>query len=165
MSSSLGRDTGRQGLGAQADPNPADVEGSDEVRRPHADRQEWFVQFANERVIPLLQLAAQDAEKRGCSATVRLFEAGGRLVAELQAIPPGLPPGAPPPRLTVTTARPPRLQNAPSTHDRPLLVEYTGTFPGVGATGGFGGEVDYDSIYPSRLEEKVIGFLDLATGG
>jgi hypothetical protein len=45
-----------------------------------------------------------------------------------------------------------------------LMVEYTGTFPGVGATGGFGAEVDYDAIYPSQVEEKILDFVALAAG-
>jgi len=49
-------------------------------------------------------------------------------------------------------------------HDRPLLVEYTGNFPGVGATGGYGAEIDYDTVYPSQLEEQILGFVKLAIG-
>ena len=34
----------------------------------------------------------------------------------------------------------------------------------VGATGGFGAEIDYDTIYLSQIEEKVLDFVALATG-
>ena len=45
-----------------------------------------------------------------------------------------------------------------------MAVDYTGTFPYVGATGGFGAEIDYDTIYLSQIEEKVLDFVALATG-
>lgn len=130
------------------------------------DRQQWFERFANEKVIPLLSEAAENLKKRGYDAVASLHETEGRLVAELQVAPPRLPSGARPPRLTITTSRAPRGVRSISgaMHDHPLLVEFTGTFPGVGATGGFGAEVDYDTIYPSQVEEKIVGFLQLATG-
>jgi hypothetical protein len=31
-------------------------------------------------------------------------------------------------------------------------------------TGGFGAEIDYDFIYPSQLEEQILGFIALAVG-
>lgn len=159
----------RQDLGEPARLNSqapaATGTGSERQHGADSDRQKWFARFAAERVMPFLRQAEEDLKKRGCSSASRLIETGGRLVAELKVVPPGLPPGASPPRLMITTARAPRMANAPTTRDHPLLVEFTGTFPGVGATGGFGGEVDYDSIYPSQVEEKILEFLDLTTGG
>ena len=43
------------------------------------------------------------------------------------------------------------------------VVEFTGTFPHAGATGSFGGEVDYTTIYPANLQEKIAEFVDMAT--
>jgi hypothetical protein len=43
-----------------------------------------------------------------------------------------------------------------------LMIEYTGSFPHVGATGGFGAEIDFDSIHPIQLEEKILDFVELA---
>lgn len=130
------------------------------------DRQQWFERFAKEKVIPLLTQAAENLKKRGYGGTASLHEIEGRLVAELHVAPPQLPSGARPPRLTITTARAPRgvRSHIGATHDHPLLVEFTGTFPGVGATGGFGAEVDYDTIYPAQVEAKILTFLQLATG-
>jgi hypothetical protein len=48
--------------------------------------------------------------------------------------------------------------------ERPLEIEYTGNFPGIGIDGGFGAEIDYDAIYPDQLEEKILDFVALATG-
>lgn len=129
-----------------------------------ARRREWFARFAPERVMPLLQQAAAGLEQRGCRASARLRDSDGRLVAELEAVPPGLSAGARPPRLTVTASRPPRLANARASDDRPLLVEYTGTFPHLGATGGFGAEIGYDTVAPRQLAEQVLSFIELATG-
>ena len=111
--------------------------------------------------MPLLERAAHDLQRRGYGASARLSDASGRLIAELEVVPPGLPAHARPPRLAITASRPPRQQN-PS-HDRPLLVEFTGTFPHAGATGGFGGEIDYMTIYPVQLEERVVEFLEMTT--
>ena len=122
---------------------------------------EWFARLAPATIMPLLERVASDLRRRGYGASPRLSDAGGRLIAELEVVPPGLPTGARPPRLAITASRPPRQQN-PS-HDRPLLVEFTGTFPHTGATGGFGGEIDYTTISPAQLEEKVAEFLDMAT--
>lgn len=128
------------------------------------DRTEWFARFASERVMPLLEQSAQALRKRSYGVAARLRETDGRLVAGLEIVPPGLPAGARPPRLIITAARPPRLRNAPAAHDRPLVVEYGGTFPPVGATGRFSGEIDYDTVYPSQLEERPLDFIKLATG-
>jgi hypothetical protein len=48
--------------------------------------------------------------------------------------------------------------------DRPLMVEYTGTFPHAGATGGFGAEIDFDPIFSSQVTEKILDFVALAIG-
>ena len=124
-------------------------------------RAEWFAGFAPATIIPLLERVAQDLRRRGYGASARLSDTSGRLTAELEVVPPGLPASARPPRLAITASRPPRPQN-PS-RDRSLLVEFTGTFPHAGATGGFGGEIDYTTISPAEVEAKVIEFLDLAT--
>jgi hypothetical protein len=125
-------------------------------------RAEWFAHFAPATVMPLLERVAHDLQRHGYGASARLGDADGRLIAELEIVPPGLPPRARPPRLAITASRPPRPQN-PS-HDRPLLVEFTGTFPHAGATGGYGAEIDYTTIGPAQLEEKVAEFLAMATG-
>ena len=130
-------------------------------RGARGSRAAWFAGFAPATILPLLERAARDLQRRGYRASARLTEGSGRLIAELEAVPPGLPAGARPPRLAITASRPPRQQN-PSP-DRPLLIEFTGTFPHAGASGGFGGEVDYTTIYPAQLEEKVADFLDMAT--
>ena len=104
--------------------------------------------------MPLLDTAAETARKHGADATSRLVEENGHLAAELVLVRGRLPAGARPPRLTIYAAE----------GDRPLMVEYTGTFPHVGATGGFGAEVDYDAIYSSQIEEKILDFVALATG-
>ena len=69
-------------------------------------------------------------------------------------MPRNLPEGAPPPRLAISVAP----------GERALAVDYTGTFPYAGASGGFGAEIDYDTIYPSQVEEKILDFVALATG-
>jgi hypothetical protein len=132
--------------------------------RGDAGGQERFARFAEERVMPLLRQAAQAVSKAGCAATARLREADGRLVAQLEVVPPGLSAEARPPLLTITAARRGRRANAGWTQDRSLLVEYTGTFPNAGPGGGFGAEVDFDTINLGRLEEKVDAFVRLAAG-
>ena len=117
-------------------------------------RKRWFACYAEEKVMPLLRQAAAAVETQGMQASCGLGEADGRLAAELVVVPPGLPEHAPPPRLII-------LADA---GERSLNIEYTGTYPHAGATGGFGGEVDYDAVYPSQLEEKVLEFVALATG-
>jgi hypothetical protein len=119
-----------------------------------AHRRKWFARFAADRVMPLLRHAAQAVEQTGGIADCRLNEGGDALTAELVIIPPNLPKGAPPPRLSISVAP----------GERALAVDYTGTFPGAGATGGFGSEIDFDTIYPSQVEEKIIDFVALATG-
>lgn len=126
--------------------------------------QEQFARLAHERVMPLLRQAADVLATRGCGANARLHEAEGRLVAQLEATPPGLPVGQRPPLLTIAAARRGHRPNMGGAQDRQLLVEYTGTFPGVGPGGGFGAEVDYDTINPVQLEEKVSAFVSLASG-
>jgi hypothetical protein len=117
-------------------------------------RRKWFAHFAEERVLPLLVQVADSAEKHGASATTKLAEVNEQLAAELVIVPRSLPTGAKPPRLTVYAVD----------GERPLMVEYTGTFPHVGATGGFGAEIDYDPIFTSQLEEKILDFVALAAG-
>lgn len=119
-----------------------------------AHRRKWFARFAAERVMPLLRHAVQAVERTGGVASCRLNEGGDALTAELVIIPPRLPKGAPPPRLSISTAP----------GERALAIDYTGTFPGTGATGGFGAEIDFDTIYPSQVEDKILDFVALATG-
>lgn len=118
------------------------------------DRREWFARFAEEQIIPRLQQSVISVERHGAPAQCTLKDYDGALAAELVIYPPGLSAGAKPPRLTI------RLADG----DRPLAVDYTGTFPHSGATGGFGAEIDYDLIYPSQLEEQILGFIALAVG-
>ena len=117
-------------------------------------RREWFARFAAERVMPLLAQTVDAIEKDGGSASCRLNDNGETLAAELVIVPRNLPKGAPPPRLAISAA----------SGERAVAVDYTGTFPFAGATGGFGAEIDYDSIYPSQVEEKILDFVTLATG-
>ena len=57
------------------------------------------------------------------------------------------------------------LLTVSGTEGEPLLmIEYTGSFPHVGATGGFGAEIDFGSIHPIRLEGKMFDFVELACG-
>jgi hypothetical protein len=119
-----------------------------------AHRRKWFAQFAAERVMPLLKHTVEALEKNGGTATCRLNEQGEALAAELVIVPRHLPEGVQPPRLTISAAP----------GERAVAVDYTGTFPYVGATGGFGAEIDYDMIYPSQVEEKILDFVALATG-
>ena len=69
-------------------------------------------------------------------------------------MPRNLPKGAPPPRLAISA----------TPGERTLAVDYTDTFPHAGAAGSFGAEIDYDTIYPSQVEEKILDFVALATG-
>jgi hypothetical protein len=117
-------------------------------------RRKWFVWFAVERVMPLLTQAVQAIEQTGGTAHCRLNEAGDTLAAELVIVPRQLPAGAQPPRLSISAA----------SGERAVAIDYTGTFPYAGATGGFGAEIDYDTIYPSQVEEKILDFVALATG-
>ena len=144
--------------------NEAAAKSQTQAQDGGAGGQERFARFAQEHVMPLLRDAAQAASKAGCSATARLRDADGRLVAQLEVVPPGLPGQARPPLLTIAAARRGRRENAGWTQDRALLVEYTGTFPGVAQGGGFGAEVDYDTVNPGQLQEKVDAFVRLATG-
>jgi hypothetical protein len=114
----------------------------------------WFAQYAAKRVMPMLKQTATAVKRHGAEASCRLAECDGRLTAELVIVPPYLPSDARPPRLVVLAAQ----------GEEPLMVEFAGTFPYVGATGGFGAEVDYDAIFPSQLEEQVLDFVALATG-
>jgi len=149
--------TSNQSTHAATLPNLPD--GPDEGRRA------WFAHLVEKSVMPLLKRGADELGARGCQATARVRERDGRLFAELEAVPPGLPAGARPPLMTVTAARPPRDAAVSTTKDRPLLVEFTGTYPAVGATGGFGAEAEYDTIGSNQLEEKIVAFVDLAAGG
>jgi hypothetical protein len=124
------------------------------VERPAQHRQEWFATLAATEIMPLLNEAAAAARTHGADATARLTNENGHLAAELVIVRGTLPHGARPPLLTIY-----------ATDDvRPLMIEFTGTFPHVGATGSFGAEVDFDPIYPSQLEEKILDFVRLATG-
>ena len=118
-----------------------------------ARRQKWFAEFAAEKVMPLLTRTAKSIEVNGGKANCRLDENEGRLAAELVIMPRLLPAGASPPQLSISAAEGPR----------PLAIDYTGTFPHSGATGGFGAEIEYDTAQPSQLEEKVAAFVALAT--
>jgi len=141
-----------------------DNEPTQSPPRGAAGAQERFVRLARERVMPLLKQAADALAARGCGATARLHEVDGRLVAQLEAMPPGLPAGRRPPLLRIAAARQGKRPNMGGARDRLLLIEYTGTFPSVGPGGGFGAEVDYDTVNPNQLEEKVSAFVSLASG-
>ncbi len=119
-----------------------------------AHRRDWFARFARERIMPLLRETVEAVEQKGGSGKCRLIQGGGTLAAELIIEPPHLPEGAPPPRLSIS----------PAPGERAVAVDYTGTFPYVGADGGFGSEIDYDTIYPSQVEDKILDFVTLATG-
>lgn len=117
-------------------------------------RQEWFSKLATTTIMPLLDDVAATARKHGADATSRLAEVNGHPAAELVILRGILSKGARPPRLIVYETE----------GEPPLMIEYTGTFPHVGATGGFGAEIDFDPIYPIQLEEKVLDFVELACG-
>jgi hypothetical protein len=119
-----------------------------------ARRQKWFAGVVNEQVMPLLKKTAEAAQNHGATAVTRLGDADGRLTAELTANFGDLPKGANPPRLTCYLAD----------GEPPIMVEFTGTFPHVGALGGFGAEIDYDPVYPSQIEEKILEFIRLVSG-
>ncbi|MBV9827898.1 MAG: hypothetical protein JO001_19885 [Alphaproteobacteria bacterium] len=118
-------------------------------------RQDWFAQIVDERVVPLLQRAADQATQHGSTAEClkKTDEIGP--AAELIISPPGLPARAQPPRLTIRPA--PGGQ-------RPLSIDIAGTFPNAGIEGGFGAEIEYDSVYPDQLDEQILRFLTLALG-
>ncbi len=138
----------------EAAPNPAEPDTVPDPVSATERRREWFAHFAAETVMPLLSEVARAAEGHGCVATCRLGEKDDRLAADLVIVPERLPRGAKPPRLTVYATE----------GERPLMVEYTGTFPHVGATGGFGAEIDFEPIFPRQLEERILEFVALATG-
>jgi hypothetical protein len=117
-------------------------------------RRKWFAWFAAERVMPLLAQAVEAIEKNGGTARCRLNDKGETLAAELVIVPRNLPKCAPSPHLAISAAP----------GERALAVDYTGTFPFAGVNGGFGAEIDYDTIYPSQVEEKILDFVALATG-
>ncbi|HWB47529.1 MAG TPA: hypothetical protein VG651_00340 [Stellaceae bacterium] len=142
--------------GREAKPTPAEIE---------ARRKEWFAKLVSARVMPLLEATAEAARRHGISAASRLVDADGRLAAELTLVVRHLPKDAKPPRLTVYLAAGYLAAGYLAAGEPPLMVEYTGSFPGIGATGGFGAEIDYVPVYPGQLEEKVLEFADLATGG
>lgn len=144
------RRTDRRPIRKPPTPAPAARDLSTATER----RRQWFANLATEKIIPLLDKVAEAARKHGADATARLAEVNGQLAAELVIVRGLLPKGARPPRLTVYAAD----------GDPPLMIEYTGTFAHVGATGGFGAEIDFDSIYPNLLEEKILDFVELACG-
>jgi hypothetical protein len=119
-----------------------------------ARRQKWFADLVAEQVMPLLKTAADAAQKHGATASCRLGETDGRLTAALTVHFDDLPKGANPPRLTCYLAD----------GEPPIMVEFTGTFPHVGALGGFGAEIDYDPVYPSQIEAKILEFMALVSG-
>ena len=117
-------------------------------------RQKWFAGFVEERVMPLFEKVVAAAKEHGATASCRLAAIDGRPAAELTFVRNQLPQGARPPQMTVYAAD----------GEPPVMVEFTGTFPHVGARGGFGGEVDYDAVYPTQVEEKLLEFVALASG-
>jgi len=123
------------------------------VESDPALRQKWFAGLAAQKIMPLLTRTAKSAEANGVKASCRLKENNGRLAAELVIVPRRLPAGARPPQLTISAAEGPHS----------LAIDYTGTFPHSGATGNFGAEIEYDTIQPSQLENKVVAFVALAT--
>jgi hypothetical protein len=136
-------------------PKPVPPPATPPSRRNAAERRrEWFAEFAAKEVMPLLDKVAETAKKHGATAHTRLAETDGGLLAELELVRGRLPQGARPPRLTIYAAE----------GEPPVMVEFTGTFPHVGALGGFGGEVDYDPVYPSQVEEKILDFIALVNG-
>jgi hypothetical protein len=137
------------------EPAAAKPEPKSDLRNAAEQHQQCFAEFAANEVMPLLNKVAASAKRQSATASCRLAEENGHLAADLVIVPNHLPKGAKPPRLTIYAAD----------GERPLMVEYTGTFPGVGATGGFGAEVNYDPIYRSQVEEKILNFVALATGG
>ncbi|MGE5268819.1 MAG: hypothetical protein ACM3JG_04000 [Thiohalocapsa sp.] len=114
----------------------------------------WFAGFAEQHLLPMLTEATQSVERRGFKAQCRLVRDGDAVAGEMIVVPPGLPPRAAPPRLSVTAAP------APSG----LVIEFTGTYPNAGAEGGFGAEVQYDTIYTDELPSSIAEFVALATG-
>lgn len=118
-------------------------------------RRKWFAKLAEDRLMPMLREVADKAKKHNMKAACELHETDGRLTAELIMTRGQLPRGARPPRLSIyaNEGRP------------PVMVEFTGTFPHLGATGGFGAEIEYDPVYPDQIEEKVLDFIELVVSG
>ncbi len=133
-----------------AEPPPAAAAGSETAESRH---RKWFAAYAPQHVMPLLNQVVELVKKRGLDAHCRLRHEGETCVAELVIVPPKLPQGA----------RPPQLANAAAPGPRGLSIEYTGTYPGTGAKGGYAGEVQYDTIYTNELEAHILKFLRLAT--
>ena len=130
---------------------PAAAAGAATVESRH---RKWFAEYAPRHVMPLLNEVVEEVKKRGLKAHARLRQDGEGCIAELVIVPPNLPPGARAPQLAVAAAPGPQG----------LTIEYTGTFPHAGAEGGFGGEVQYDTIYSNELEAHILEFVRLATG-
>lgn len=124
---------------------------SDTVESRH---RKWFAEYAPQHVMPLLTQVVEQVKKRGLDAHCRLRHDRDLCVAELMVAPPKLP----------QDARPPQLAIAAASGPRGLSLEYTGTYPGSGGEGRFGGEVQYDTIYTSELEAHILEFVRLATG-
>lgn len=112
---------------------------------------DWFHRLAEDKILPILKIAAAFAEKHSAQASVHLTQADGKTKAEMIISPAGLPAGARPPHLTI--------QAAETVHR--LSVDVTGTFPHAGATGGFGAEIDYNTIYPEQVQDAVDAFMAL----
>ena len=141
-------------LGTASDTSSDVVAVKQDREAENLQHKHWFARFAAEQVMPLLNHTVEAIEKKGGTASCRLDDQNDRLAAELVIVPRDLPPGARAPRLTISAAP----------GERPLAIDYTGTFPFVGATGGFGAEIDYDTVYPTQIEEKILDFVALATG-
>jgi len=133
---------------------PVSVDPAPDIKTAAARRHEWFAKFAADQVMPLLQEVVNSAKRHNVKAACELHDVDGHLSAELMLVRGELPHGARPPRLTIYAAE----------ADPPVMVEFTGTFPHVGALGGFGGEVDYEPVYPSQIKERVLDFVALASG-
>jgi hypothetical protein len=133
--------------------NPEPATSAAKVESDAERRRKWFEEFAAARLMPLLSETAEAVKQRGRDAKCWLAPTDSRLAVELVIVPPHLPEHARPPRLTIYAGE----------GEYPLIVESTGTFPGIGATDGFGAEVDYDSIHTGQVEEKVLDFVRLAT--
>jgi hypothetical protein len=118
-------------------------------------RADWFAQVVDEQVLPLLQQAADQATQQGSTAQCHKKTDEIGPAAELIITPPGLPARARPPCLTIRPA---------ADGERPLSIDITGTFPTAGVGGGFGAEIEYDSVYPDQLDEQILRFLTLALG-
>ncbi len=141
------------GKGEARERKPPKTSPETDAENAATRRRLWFADYAEKRVLPLLHQTVATVQKHGGVAQCQLRDGAGTLRATLEIVPPHLPVGARPPRLTIAAAQ----------GERSLAVDHTGTFPHVGATGGFGAEIEYNAIYPSQLEDAILGFVALAT--